>query len=468
MKIDYIPATSAARWNVKRVTMAAVLFAASAAGAWCLLDRAFPPVSASAGAVTSDAGKASLQTSVQAPASNGAAASAALSGANSDGIIQSAVSDALTVPKASDWVTMKIKSGQNLAVIFDSLGLPQDELVALLALKGDVQKLKRIKAGDELHVRVEEDRLAGLRYALDERRTLEVRRADKGLEAVTLTAQIEHRQVSASGRINESLFVDGQKAQLSGRTIMEFADIFGYDIDFAQDIHPGDQFSVVYEQLYSKGKKLRDGDILAAEFVNQGQRYRAVRFTAPDGNSAYYTPQGLSLRKAFIRTPVDFARVTSPFNMHRLHPILHTIRAHKGVDYGASIGTPIKATGDGRVSYYGLKNGYGRVAMIDHGAGVETLYGHMSRFRPGLAVGSRVRQGQVIGYVGMSGLATAPHLHYEFRINGIHKNPMTVPLPRALPVDARYMAAFRAQSSTLMAALEQAQTRVALVSSRKK
>lgn len=378
-------------------------------------------------------------------------------------IIETAVSDALKVPEASQWTTVAVKSGQNLSVIFDALGLAHDEMADLLALGGEVQRLKKLKAGEELHVLAGDDRLQALKYSLDERRTLEVRRGEQGLEAVTLTAEIEHRQTSVAGKITDSLFVDGRRANLSGRLIMSFADIFGYDIDFAQDLHPGDQFAVVYEQLYKNGKRLRDGDILAAEFVSQGQRYRAVRFTGPDGNTAYYTPNGQSLRKAFIRTPVDFARISSPFNLRRLHPILHTIRAHKGVDYGAGTGTPIKATGDGKISFYGTKNGYGRVAMINHGAGVETLYAHLSRFRSGLSAGSRVRQGQVIGYVGKSGLATAPHLHYEFRINGIHKNPVTVSLPRANPVSTRHMAAFRAQSSVMIAALDQSSTRLASI-----
>ncbi|MES2885706.1 MAG: peptidoglycan DD-metalloendopeptidase family protein [Pseudomonadota bacterium] len=383
-----------------------------------------------------------------------------------DGIIETAVSDALKVPEASQWSTISVKPGQNLSVIFEALGLAHDEVADLLSLGSEVQRLKKIKSGDELHVRVEDDRLAGLTYALDERRTLEIRRGDRGLEAVTLTAEIEHRQTTASGSITDSLFVDGRRAKLSSRLIMSFADIFGYDIDFAQDLHAGDHFSVVYEQLYKNGKKLRDGDILAAEFVSQGQRYRAVRFTAPDGNTAYYTPNGQSLRKAFIRTPVDFARISSPFNLRRLHPILHTIRAHKGVDYAAGTGTPIKATGDGKISFKGAKNGYGNVIAINHGAGVETLYAHLSRFRSGMSNGSRVRQGQVIGYVGKSGLATAPHLHYEFRINGIHKNPITVPLPRANPVSPRHMAAFRSQSSPLMAALDQTSTKLASVKTR--
>ena len=457
MKFDYIAAAPVVRSHKRRGALVATLCFAIGAGAIQLLAVSETAVAGKVdySALTSSAPLLDAQADQDfARASTG-------SGSDFDSIIQSAVSDALKVPEASQWTTISVKSGQSLSLIFDALGLASDEVSDLLALGGEVNRLKRLKAGDDLHIRVEDNQLEGLTYALDERRTLEVRRGDKGLESVTLTAEIEHRQTTASGRITDSLFVDGRRANLSGRLIMEFADIFGYDIDFAQDLHAGDQFSVVYEQLYKKNKKLRDGDILAAEFVSQGQRYRAVRFTTPEGNTAYYTPNGQSLRKAFIRTPVDFARISSPFNLRRLHPILHTIRAHKGVDYAAGTGTPIKATGDGKISFYGVKNGYGRVAMINHGAGVETLYGHLSRFRAGLSSGSRVRQGQVIGYVGKSGLATAPHLHYEFRINGIHKNPLTVPLPRANPVSPRNMTAFRAQSSTLIAALDQAGTRLA-------
>jgi len=458
MKFDYIPAARTIRRPKRRVALISALCLAIGAAALQLLagsnidiaDKVTAPAAEPAGAYLME---------IQAGRDFSRATSSTAS--DFDTIIQSAVSDALKVPEASQWTTISVKSGQSLSLIFDALGLAGDEVSDLLSLGGEVNRLKRLKAGDDLHIRVEDDQLEGLTYALDERRTLEVRRGDKGLESVTLTAEIEHRQTTASGRITDSLFMDGRRANLSSRMIMEFADIFGYDIDFAQDLHAGDHFSVVYDQLYKGNKKLRDGDILAAEFVSQGQRFRAVRFTTSEGNTAYYTPNGQSLRKAFIRTPVDFARISSPFNLRRLHPILHTIRAHKGVDYAAGTGTPIKATGDGKISFKGSKRGYGNVVVINHGGGVETLYAHLSRFRAGLGNGSKVRQGQVIGYVGKSGLATAPHLHYEFRMNGLHKNPVTVPLPRANPVSPRHMAAFRAQSSTALAALDQASTQIA-------
>lgn len=367
--------------------------------------------------------------------------------------IQSALADNLAVPQASEWVTLKVESGQSLSNIFDAQGLPPDEWMALLRLGGDVLQLKRLKAGEELQIRKDGDRLQELRYVLDELRTLTVRRVDDQFEAVTLTAEVEHRQMEATGVINNSLFVDGAKAGLSDRMIMELAEIFGYDVDFALDIRQGDRFGVVYDKLYKDGKSMRFGDILAAEFVNQGKAYRAVRHVGPDGRAAYYTPEGQSLRKAFIRTPLDVCRVSSPFNLKRRHPILNTIRAHKGVDYAAGSGTPIKAVGDAKVSFVGNKSGFGRVVVLQHGSQYETLYAHMSRFRPGLRAGDRVSQGQVIGFVGMSGLATAPHLHFEFHVGGRHVNPVTVAMPRANPLPASEVARFKTATAPLLTAL---------------
>jgi murein DD-endopeptidase MepM/ murein hydrolase activator NlpD len=236
--------------------------------------------------------------------------------------------------------------------------------------------------------------------------------------------------------------------------IMELAAIFGWDIDFALDIRRGDHFTVVYQEYYLEGKKVRDGDILAAEFTNQGKSYRAIRYVDADGNAGFYTPEGLSLRKAFLRTPVKFSRISSRFTLHRKHPILNRIRAHKGVDYAAPRGTPIRATGDGKVVFRGRKGGYGRTIVIQHGSKYSTLYGHMSRYNGKVKLGRRVRQGQVIGYVGSSGLATGPHLHYEFRIDGVHRNPLTVKLPVAEPIAKRYRDDFQKLATPLIAQLE--------------
>ncbi len=356
-----------------------------------------------------------------------------------DSVISSAVNEALTVPPATEWTTVAGKSGQSLSNIFDDAHLPPEDWMEITKLGGDSAQLKRIKAGDSLRLRIANGELQELVYPIsDELRTLAgVRRGDQGFEATTLTASLERRSSQATGTIENSLFLDGRKSGLNDRMILEFADLFGYDIDFAQDLQEGDRFSVVYEQIYKDGKKLRDGDILAAEFVNNGKTYRAVRFVAADGTKAYYTPAGLSLRKAFIRTPVDFTRISSGFTMHRWHPILNRMRAHMGTDYAAPIGTPVHASGNGRVEFVGQKGGYGNVVVLRHGPQFETVYGHLSRFQKGLHAGSPVSQGQVIAFVGMTGLATGPHLHYEFRINGMPVTPEKAVLPRAMPMEPK-------------------------------
>lgn len=371
-----------------------------------------------------------------------------------DAEINSAVTEALSVPPPTEWTTVAVKSGQSLSNIFDDAHLPPENWMDITRLGGDCAQLKRLKAGDSLRLRIAGGELQELIYPMDELRTLSVRRGDKGFESTTLSASLERRSSEASGVIENSLFLDGRKSGLNDRMILEFADLFGYDIDFAQDLQEGDRFSVVYEQVYKDGKKLRDGDILAAEFTNNGHTYRAVRYVAADGTKAYYTPQGLSLRKAFIRTPVDFTRITSGFTLHRWHPILNRMRAHMGTDYAAPTGTPVHASGNGRVEFVGQKGGYGNVVVLRHGNQYETVYGHLSRFQKGLRAGNPVTQGQVIAYVGMTGLATGPHLHYEFRVNGMPVNPEKVILPRSMPLDSKTMARFRSSAAPLVAALD--------------
>jgi murein DD-endopeptidase MepM/ murein hydrolase activator NlpD len=373
---------------------------------------------------------------------------------NFDSVIGSAVNEALTVPAATEWTTVAVKSGQSLSNIFDDAHLPPEDWMAIINLSGDCAQLKRIKAGEQLRLRIANGELQELVYPLDELRTLSVRRGDDGFENVTLTASLERRSAQAVGTIENSLFLDGRKSGMNDRMIMQFADLFGYDIDFAQDLQEGDRFSVVYEQLYKDGKKLRDGDILAAEFVNNGRIYRAVRFVASDGTKAYYTPAGLSLRKAFIRTPVDFTRISSGFTLHRWHPILNMMRAHMGTDYAAPIGTPVHASGNGRIEFMGRKGGYGNMMILRHGNQYETVYGHLSRFQSGLHAGSAVQQGQVIAFVGMTGLATGPHLHYEFRVNGMPVNPEKVLLPRAMPLEPKALAQFHTSATPLLATLD--------------
>lgn len=358
-------------------------------------------------------------------------------------------------PDNNGWLSVKVKNRDSISTIIENLGMPKLEWMELMALGKSVSGLRRLQVGDEVLLRKGVDgRLAELSYELDELRTLQVRRVDNRLEALVVAADLERRQADAHGVIRHSLFADGARAGLSDQMILEMANIFAYDIDFALDLRDGDRFSVVYEQLYKNGEKLRNGNILAAEFVNQGKVHRAIRYVNSNGSASYYSPDGTSLRKAFMRTPVDFARISSGFNLSRRHPILNIIRAHKGVDYAAPTGTPVKASGDGRVHFVGNKSGYGRVVILEHAKSYTTLYAHLSKFKSGLRVGSRVNRGQVIGYVGASGLATAPHLHYEFRVNGVHKNPMTVVLPRGSGLSRKELADWKKANSSVIARLD--------------
>ncbi len=265
---------------------------------------------------------------------------------------------------------------------------------------------------------------------------------------------LETHERIVQGVIDSSLFEAVAKAGAHDQTALALADIFGWDIDFVLDIQPGDTFTATYDEISQDGTYIKDGPITAAMFVNRGKVYRAVRYVDPNGKAHYYTPEGLSMYRAFLRTPVEFTRISDRFNPNRRHPMLNTIRAHKGVDYAAPTGTPVRAAGDGRVQFAGQKGGYGNVLEIAHARGVVTVYGHLSRFGKGIRAGSKVTQGEVVAYVGMTGLATGPHLHYEYRVNGVHKNPQTVELPGAAPIDPAWRQDFDEKTALALAALE--------------
>jgi murein DD-endopeptidase MepM/ murein hydrolase activator NlpD len=324
-----------------------------------------------------------------------------------------------------------------------------------MQLGEDVKALNRIHPGDQIELKLAADgTLTNLRYHPSETRTLRIQRAGDGYEAQVEEHALERRLVHRSGVITESLFLAAQSADISERIVMEMAEVFGWDIDFALDIREGDRFSVVYDEIYKDGRKIDDGKILAAEFINQGRRFRAIHYTDPSGKSGYFTPEGKNVKKAFLRSPVRFSRISSRFTLKRWHPVLKRWRAHRGVDYAAPTGTPIRAAGDGKVTFAGAKGGYGKAVFIQHGSSYTTVYGHLSRFGRGIRSGTRVRQGQVIGYVGSSGLATGPHLHFEFRVNGAHRNPLTVKLPDGKPVAQEYWDHFRANTLELAETLE--------------
>ena len=361
------------------------------------------------------------------------------------------------------WLTVKVSHGDALANIFKRNHLSATELHNIMALGDNTQRLRSLRPGDTFKFQIDEQQqLQQMVYVFSPLKSLHIKRQGQDFIQQVINKDIEKRTTYTIGQINSSLFEAGKDAGLSDNLIMEMVSILGWDIDFALDIREGDQFAMIYEEQFLEGKKIKDGDILAVEFINQGKSYRALRYTDASGYSDYYTPEGLSMRKAFLRTPVDFRRISSRFGK-RHHPTLNKMRLHKGVDYAANTGTPIKAAGDGKVIFKGTKGGYGRTLIVKHGGRYSTLYAHMSGYKKGINAGTTVRQGQIIGYVGQSGRATGPHLHYEFRVNGVHRNPLTVQLPNAAPINAQYRDNFSQIASSLLSQLDMhKQTRVAM------
>ena len=348
------------------------------------------------------------------------------------------------------WDIHKIASGDSLARIFKARKLSPTVLHRIVNSSDEAAQLANIKPGQELRFLFDDEQeLSELQLIKSPVESLHIRAVDDSYEAELVSKAVERRTASATGTIESSLFVDGQAAGLSDSQIMELAALFGWDVDFALEIRAGDQFRVIFEEQYLDGEKYKNGPILAAEFVNRGTVYQAYRFEDDKGEIGYYDEEGRNKRRAFIRTPIKFARISSRFTNKRWHPVLQKWRSHKGVDYAAPTGTPIKATGAGKVIFRGWKGGYGRVVIVQHGGKYQTLYAHMSKFTGKVKAGSRVKQGQIVGYVGKSGLASGPHLHYEFRINGVHRNPLTVKLPKSLPLPQNQLAAYRAHMAPL-------------------
>lgn len=361
------------------------------------------------------------------------------------------------------WQEIEVQSGDNLSLIFPRAGLGARDVYNVAQTAGeDAKALLNLRPGQVVRFGTVTDSeqklvLKQLQLQLNPMKTLTLTATEKGYETDVVERELDKQRQLVAGEIQSSLFVDGQKAGMSDRLIMEMAHIFGWDVDFALDLRQGDSFKVIYNENFLDGEKVADGEILAAEFTNQGKTFRAVRFTDKNGESRFYTPTGDSMRKAFTRTPVPISRISSGFNPNRKHPVLQTNRPHRGVDYAAATGTPILATGDGKVDFVGTKGGYGRTVVLSHGGRYTTLFAHMSSYKKGIRAGQRVRQGEVIGYIGSSGLATGPHLHYEFRVDGVHKNPLTVTLPKAEPIPSQYLADFKTLAQPLLASLDNLQ-----------
>ncbi|UVJ43572.1 peptidoglycan DD-metalloendopeptidase family protein [Pseudomonas sp. LS1212] len=346
--------------------------------------------------------------------------------------------------------------GDTLSTLFKKVGLPAGTAQQVLASSKQAKQFTRLKHGQVLEIELDANgQLTSLHSKVSDLETIRLNRSAKGFAFNREISKPVVRSAYVHGVIKSSLASSAQRAGLSHTQTMDMASIFRYDIDFAKEIRQGDEFDVVYEQKVVNGKVVGTGSILSARFTNRGKRYTAVRYTNKQGNTSYYTADGSSMRKAFIRTPVDFARISSRFSMGRKHPILNKIRAHKGVDYAAPRGTPIKAAGDGKVLLAGRRGGYGNTVIIQHGNSYKTLYGHMQGFAKGIKTGGNVKQGQVIGYIGTTGLSTGPHLHYEFQVNGVHVDPLGQKVAMADPISKAERQRFQQQSQPLMARMDQ-------------
>lgn len=373
-------------------------------------------------------------------------------GKPSDGTIEQPVDTTTHESDPESWKSIEVRSGQTLERIFRDLGLSATELHHVVHASEKTRKLARIRPGDEFAFDIDANGdFRALRAEFDEESWLFVERNGKNFEARTQPRELDRRIVEASGTIATSLYRAARDAELSDNMIMRLAHVFGWDIDFALDIRAGDRFALIYEEVWRDGEYLRDGPILAARFVNQGELFNAVRFDGDDGPD-YYAPDGMPMRKAFLRAPLNFTRVTSNFNPRRYHPVTRQTRPHNGTDYGAPTGTPVWASGDGRVIESSYNNANGHYVFIRHGNNIVTKYLHLSRRE--VRRGDRVRQGETIGRVGATGLATGPHLHYEFLVNGVHRNPRTVDLPPADPLPEEHMDAFNRKKKGMIARLD--------------
>ncbi|MCF6263665.1 MAG: peptidoglycan DD-metalloendopeptidase family protein [Xanthomonadales bacterium] len=351
------------------------------------------------------------------------------------------------------WDVIRVASGQTLDSIFRSRGYNVSLLHEIIKLNKETKNLPRLRLGQELLFKDQPDgSFSQLRVELGETRFITVSLDEEGLSVADIYREVDRRQQHATGIIRNSLFVAGKNAGLSDSMVMKLANIFVWDIDFVLDIREGDSFSLIYEKLYRDGEFLRDGDIYAATFVNQGEVFRAIRFASGDGFS-YFTPEGRNMKKSFLRAPLNFSYITSSFNPKRYHPVLKRVKAHRGIDYGAPRGTPVYSAGDGKVirSAYSKYNGHH--VFIQHANGIVTKYLHFTKRK--VKSGQRVRQGQTIGTVGSTGMVTGPHLHYEFVVNGVHRNPRTVKLPKAEPLPAAELPEFKRIAEPLITQLNQ-------------
>ncbi|GAA4857987.1 M23 family metallopeptidase [Luteimonas vadosa] len=353
------------------------------------------------------------------------------------------------------WQVVTVEKGQTLGAIFAGLDIPAATMHRLLEHPGAKAALTRLSPGMQiafdlpLDARGKPGALRALRYDRGDTERVVLQLAGDTITEEVIQRPVEVRTAVISGKVGKSLFHSARKLGLSGSNINALTDeIFKYDIDFNSDVAATDRFSVVVEQTFREGELIKSGPVLAATFTAKGKPYSGFRFER-NGKAEYFNGEGRPLKKSFIRMPIPYARLSSRFGARR-HPVLGKLRMHKGVDYAAGTGTPIMAAGDARVAFMGWKGGYGRAVILEHGRGYTTLYAHMSAFGK-IKQGQRISQGTVIGRVGSTGLATGPHLHYEFRINGVHRNPLAHTMPPPEPLSGAQLAAFRAQTEPALA-----------------
>ena len=374
------------------------------------------------------------------------------------------VTEALSVPvttqedsttTAEFWREERIQRGDTVADLLKRLHVYTSNIQTFLNSNRDTASLSQLVPGKTVHARTNATGdLLSLSYITGEGNLLQIEKQGDIFKATEKAAPLAQNVQMKSGKIISSLFAATDAADLPDAVAMQLVDIFSTDIDFHKDLRKDDHFTVVYETFHSNGEPVKSGHILAAEFTNQGKTYRAVYFQDTQGHGGYYTPDGKNLRKAFLRSPLEFSRVTSGFTNARYHPVLKEWRAHKGVDYGAAIGTRVKAVADATVAFMGKQNGYGNLLVLKHQGQYSTAYGHLSGFAKGLHVGSKISQGDIVAYVGMTGMATGPHLHYEFRIAGVQRNPLTVDMPTAFPIAAQLRPQFQATSRAMLTRLD--------------
>lgn len=354
-----------------------------------------------------------------------------------------------------------VQRGDTLANLFSRLGITDKEAFEFVRSDSTAQAIARqLRPGKQVIARTTDSgELLALHFPVNGKDTvLAVTRGKAGLQAVEEAVALETRTEVRTGEIRYSLFGATDAAGIPDNIATQLADIFGGDIDFHRDLRKGDRFSVVYEMLYQRGQPIRGGRILAAEFTNDQKTFQAYWFVGAQGKQGgYYTADGKNLRKAFLRSPLEFSRVTSGFTTNRFHPVLKTWRAHKGVDYGAPVGTKVRSVADGTVEFAGRQGGYGNLLIIRHHGAYSTAYGHLNGFAPGMRKGSRVLQGETIGYVGQTGLASGPHLHYEFRVRDQQVNPLAITMPPAPALTTAEIARFRTQTEPLRAHIQMSQ-----------